>query len=72
MTFKKWAWDIFETTGNLEAFLAMKEAETQEKNKTFGKMEFGNLELDNAVNEDKSIVPNETQINGDIDGVNKN
>ena len=31
MTFKKWAWDIFETTGNLEAFLAIKEAETQEK-----------------------------------------
>lgn len=66
MTFKKWAWDIFEATGNLEAFLAMKEAETQEKNKTFGKMEFGNLEL-NDINNNS----NDTQINGDIDGVNK-
>ena len=46
MTFKKWAWDIFETTGNLEAYLAIKEAETQEKIK-------------------------ETQIDGDLDGVNK-
>ena len=45
MTFKKWAWDVFETTGNLEAFLAMKEAETQEKNKTFGKMEIGEIEI---------------------------
>lgn len=60
MTFKKWAWDLFETTGNLEAFLAMKEAETQEKKKTFGNAEIGNIEL------------NETQINGDINGVNKN
>lgn len=45
MTFKKWAWDIFETTGNPEAFLAVKEAE---KLKTFGNMEFGNLEIENS------------------------
>lgn len=45
MTFKKWAWDLFESTGNLEAFLAMKEAEEQEKLKTFGKMELGDIEL---------------------------
>lgn len=43
MTFKKWAWDIFEATGNPEAFLAVKEAE---KLKTFGNMEFGNLEIE--------------------------
>ena len=60
MTFKKWAWDVFETTGNLEAFLAMKEAETQEKKRNFENMEIGNIEL------------NETQINGDRNGVNKN
>ena len=59
MTFKKWAWDLFETTGNLEAFLALKEAETQEKMKNYT-MEIGNLEM------------SDTQINGDIDGVNKN
>ncbi len=45
MTFKKWAWDIFETTGNLEAFLAMKEAENQEQKNNFGKMEFADMEL---------------------------
>lgn len=59
MTFKKWAWDIFETTGNLEAFLAMKEAEEQEKNKTFGKMEFGNLELNPLKSSDIDSMPNE-------------
>ena len=62
MSFKNWAWDIFEITGNVEAFLAMKEAETQEKNKAFGKMEIGNIELNLK----------QTQINGDIDGANKN
>lgn len=67
MTFKKWAWDIFEATGNLEAFLAMKEAETQENNKIFGKMEFGNIEL-----EDINSKSNKAQINGDVDGANKN
>lgn len=70
MSFKKWAWDIFETTGNLEAFLAMKEAETQENSKTFGKMEIGSIELNdkNLVNEKLK----QTQVNGDIDGANKN
>lgn len=62
MSLKKWAWDIFETTGNVEAFLTMKEAELQEKNKTFGKMEIGDIELNLK----------QTQINGDIDGANKN
>jgi len=55
MTFKKWAWDIFETTGNPEAFLAMKEAEEQERKKTFGKMEFGNLEFE-KINEAQSKI----------------
>lgn len=55
MSFKKWAWDIFETTGNLEAFLALKEAENQDRNKIVGKMEFGTIE-----------------VNGGLDGVNKN
>lgn len=45
MTFKKWAWDLFETTGNLEAFLAMKEAEKQEQKNTFGKMEMADMEF---------------------------
>lgn len=69
MSFKKWAWDIFETTGNLEAFLAMKEAENQERDKILGKMEVGNIEIDNALT-NKNV--NETQINGGLDGVNKN
>lgn len=47
MTFQKWAWDLFESTGNLEAFLAMKEAEQQENKRTFGKMELGDLEIGN-------------------------
>lgn len=47
MSFKKWAWDLFETTGNLEAYLAIKEAEARETDKIFGKMEVGNIELDN-------------------------
>lgn len=46
MTFKKWAWDLFETTGNLEAYLAIKEAEARENNKVFGKLEVGSIELD--------------------------
>ena len=70
MSFKKWAWDIFETTGNLEAFLAMKEAETQEKNNSFGKMEIGNIELNNEKLVSENIK--RTQVNGDIDGANKN
>lgn len=68
MSFKKWAWDIFETTGNLEAFLAMKEAENQERDKILGKMEVGNIELDN-ISTNKNV--NETQ-NGDLNGANKN
>ena len=53
MTFKKWAWDIFESTGNVEAFLAMKEAESQEKNKTFGKMEFGDMGIESQMKKDE-------------------
>lgn len=63
MTFKKWAWDLFETTGNLEAFLAMKEAEEQEKIKAFGKMELGDIELEEIPTFEKnsfSNVKNET------------
>ena len=63
MTFKKWAWDLFETTGNLEAFLAMKEAEEQEKIKAFGKMELGDIELEDIPTFEKnsfSNVKNET------------
>ncbi|MBO5142426.1 MAG: hypothetical protein J6C46_05435 [Clostridia bacterium] len=69
MTLKKWAWDVFETTGNLEAFLAVKEAEAQEKKKAFGIMEIGNIEIDTSNIKERSIK--ETQINGDINGVNK-
>ena len=69
MTLKKWAWDVFETTGNLEAFLAVKEAEAQEKKKAFGIMEIGNLEIDTSNIKERSIK--ETQINGDINVVNK-
>lgn len=61
MTFKKWAWDIFETTGNPEAFLAVKEAE---KLKTFGNMEFGNLEIENL--NTKKHETNEGQEGKDI------
>jgi len=69
MSFKKWAWDIFETTGNLEAFLAMKEAENQERDKILGKMEVGNIEFD-GIESVKKI--NEIQNNGGLDGANKN
>ncbi len=65
MTFKKWAWDIFETTGNLEAFLAMKEAENQERQKVFGKMEIGNIELGD-------IDLMKKNMNGETDGTNQN
>lgn len=58
MTLKKWAWNIFENTGNLEAYLAMKEAENQEK-KVYGKVEFG---ADNDISN--------SHINGEIDGIN--
>ncbi len=68
MSFKKWAWDIFETTGNLEAFLAMKEVENQERNKVLGKMEVGNIEFDGFESIRKI---NEMQNNGDLDGANK-
>ena len=74
MTFKKWAWDIFETTGNLEAFLAIKEAETQEK-KSFAKMEVGDIELTHINLENTNTINNdskETQVNSDINGGNKN
>lgn len=50
MTLKKWAWDIFENTGSLEAFLTAKEAETQENSKVLGKVEFGNIEVNNLNN----------------------
>lgn len=50
MSFKKWAWDLFETTGNLEAYLAIKEAEARETDKIFGKMEIGNIEFDSKDN----------------------
>ncbi len=33
MTLKNIAWNLFENTGNLEAYLTMKELETQEKDK---------------------------------------
>jgi len=58
MTFKKWAWDIFETTGNLEAFLAVKEAEARETGKVFGKMEVGSIELNDNANKNKEIDGN--------------
>lgn len=58
MTFKKWAWDIFEATGNPEAFLAMKEAEKQEIKNIFGKMEVSNLEV-NEINKKQAEKINE-------------
>lgn len=70
MTFKKWAWEIFETTGNPEAFLAIKEAEKQEKNMSIGLTEFGNIEVD--ANKLTNKEKNETHLDGDINGANKN
>ncbi len=70
MTFQKWAWNIFETTGNPEAFLAMKEAEAQEKKKAFGKMEVGNLEAGEILFRNKELESK--QKNGDFNGANKN
>ena len=73
MTFKKWAWDVFESTGNLEAFLAMKEAELQEMKESFGKMEIADLENIEKTNKKfNTINIDKMQNNGDINGVNKN
>ena len=58
MTFKKWAWDLFETTGNLEAYLAIKEAEARENNKAFGKLEVGNLEFKDSKMKNKDVESN--------------
>ena len=33
MTLKSIAWNLFENTGNVEAYLTMKEIETQEKDR---------------------------------------
>ncbi|MBQ9267559.1 MAG: YqzL family protein [Clostridia bacterium] len=33
MTLKRIAWNLFENTGNVEAYLTMKELEAQEKDK---------------------------------------
>lgn len=33
MNLKNIAWNLFENTGNVEAYLTLKELETQEKNK---------------------------------------